>query len=65
LLLGTDRKGQTVWYVAAHNGELDVLQELLEVAKENLTTEKIKNELLLATESNGQTPWHVAASFAN
>jgi hypothetical protein len=37
------------------------MQKLWEWAKENLTTEEIKNNLLLATDSDGKTAWDVAA----
>jgi ankyrin repeat protein len=65
LLLATDNNGQRALQVAARYGNLDVMRELLEIARENLTTEEIKNNLLLATDSNGQTALHVAASCGN
>jgi ankyrin repeat protein len=49
--------------MAALCGKLDVMQVLWESAKENLTTEEIKNNLLLATDSHGQTACHVAAHY--
>jgi len=52
LLLDTDNKGRTVLYVAANGGRLELLQEILCWAEENLITEEIKkkNMLLLATD---------------
>jgi ankyrin repeat protein len=37
------------------------MQVILELAKEKLTTEEIKNEMLLRTEGQGWTVWHTAA----
>jgi hypothetical protein len=34
---------------------------LWELAKERLTTEEIKNEMLLRTDGEGWTAWHIAA----
>jgi hypothetical protein len=45
---------ETVWHVAAHLGNLKVLEKLWNWAKVKLTTEEI-NKLLLATDSNGRT----------
>jgi hypothetical protein len=42
-------------------GELDVLQKMWELAKEKLTTEEIKIEMLLRTDDDGRTAWHFAA----
>jgi len=33
----------------------------VELAKERLTTEKIKNEILLRTDSEGRNVWHIAS----
>jgi len=49
LLLATDDKGRMVLYMAANRGKLELLQEILDWAEENLTTEEI-NILLLATD---------------
>ena len=43
----------------------EILQKLWECAKENLTTEEIKNKLLLITDEEGMTPWHIAAEEGN
>jgi hypothetical protein len=60
LLLATDDKGRMVLYMAANGGKLDLLQEILDWAEENLTTEEI-NIFLLATDLEKMTAWHVAA----
>jgi len=41
--------------LAALWGNQDVLQKILDFAKENLTAEEIKNMLFLATDSDGNT----------
>jgi hypothetical protein len=41
------------------------MQKLWELAKENLTREEIKNDLLLATDGTGQTDWDVALYYGN
>jgi hypothetical protein len=41
------------------------LQEQLELAKETLTTEEIKNNLLLATDSDGKRIWQVTVDNGN
>jgi hypothetical protein len=61
LLLGQDSKGRTAWYWAAVRGELDVLQNIWDLAKDILTTKEIKHKILLATDSEGNTAWHLAA----
>jgi len=55
LLLATDKKGSTVWHVAAKKGTPEILQKVREWAKEKLTTEEINNKLLLATNCEGKT----------
>jgi ankyrin repeat protein len=65
LLLATDRDGQTALHVVSRYGNLDVMQKLWELVRENRTTGEIKNNLLLATETNGQTSLHVAARYGN
>jgi hypothetical protein len=42
-----------------------VLQNIWDFAKDNLTTEEIKNKLLLATDSDGNTARQRAAKGAN
>jgi len=49
------------WHIAAFWGNLDVMQRLWELAKERLTTEEIKNEMLLRTDGEGRNVWHIAA----
>jgi len=41
-------------------GRLDIFQEIWNWAKENLTTEEIKNKLLFATNHEKMTAWHLA-----
>jgi predicted RNase H-related nuclease YkuK (DUF458 family) len=41
--------------LAAKWGKLDILQKMLEWAKEYLTTEELKYKLLLATDDKGWT----------
>jgi endo-1,4-beta-D-glucanase Y len=43
LLLATDDNGNTAWQMAADSGEVDVLQNIWNWAKENLKTEEMKN----------------------
>ena len=54
-------RGGTILHLATGQGNLHVLQEIWEWAKENLTNEEINNKLLLATDDMGRTAWHVAA----
>jgi endo-1,4-beta-D-glucanase Y len=65
LLLAADKRGNTVWHVAAERGNLAVIEKLWEWAEENLTKEEIKNKLLLATDRRGKTLWHVAVERGN
>jgi hypothetical protein len=37
------------------------MKEIWDLAKERLTTEEIKNEMLLRTDSEGRNVWHMAA----
>ena len=60
MLLGTDKDGKTFWYFVASWSRLDLLQEIWELAKENLTTEEIKDNLLLGTDTMGRPAWNVA-----
>ena len=50
MLLRTDNDGMTGWHEAAFGGELDLMLKIWEWAKERLTTEEIKNEILLRTD---------------
>jgi aminoglycoside N3'-acetyltransferase len=43
LLLATDNEGRTVFHLAADFYKLEVFQGILDWAKDNLTTEEIKN----------------------
>jgi ankyrin repeat protein len=63
VLFATDIDGHTAWYVAARYGKLDEMQNLWDLAKENLTKEDIKDNVLLATDCNGQIAWHVTARY--
>jgi ankyrin repeat protein len=57
----SDDNGYTAWQLAALSGKVEVLKEIWSLAKDNLTTEDIKNKLLLATNSERYTAWHLAA----
>jgi hypothetical protein len=61
MLLSTDIEGRTSWHLAACSGKQDVMQKILDCAKEKLTTEEIRNEMLLRTDNKGRTVWHLAA----
>ena len=54
MLLAKDSDGKTIWHLALASQwqELGVWQKIWEWAKEYLTTEEMKKELLLATESD-------------
>jgi ankyrin repeat protein len=65
LLVGQDTTKRTAWYVAAESGELDILQKIWDVAKDNLTKQKIEDGLLLATDQYGNTAWHGAVAGGN
>jgi hypothetical protein len=41
LLIATNSEGHTVWHIAAEGGEVDVLQEIWDLAKNSLTTDEI------------------------
>jgi hypothetical protein len=47
--------------MAAFRGNLDVLKEIWDLAKERLTTKEIKNEMLLRTDGEGRNAWHIAS----
>jgi hypothetical protein len=63
MLLRTDHEGRTAWHLAAYRGKLDVMKKMWGWAKERLTTEEIKNEVLLRTDNNGRTVWQIAVFF--
>jgi len=48
-------------YIAAEGSELEMLQEILEWAKDKVTTEEINNELLLTTYNEGITVLYMVA----
>jgi len=47
--------------MATHGGELEIMEKIWELAKERLTTEEIKHEMLLRTDREGRNAWHIAA----
>jgi hypothetical protein len=51
--------------VATKKSNLQILEEILDWAKQKLTTEQITNKLLLATDDIGWTVWHVATKKGN
>jgi hypothetical protein len=63
MLLRRDIIGKTAWHLAGYRGELDIMQEIRDLAKEKLATEEIKNELLLRTYNGGSTARYLAASW--
>jgi len=65
LFLATNRFQNTAWHLAALWGKQDVLQKIWNFAKESLTEEEVKNNLILATDSDGNTAWHLAALRGN
>jgi len=54
-----------VWHIATYSGKLDVMQWLWVLAKERLTTEEIKNEILLGTDREGRNVWQLPAYSGN
>ena len=46
---------------ATSGGELDLMQEICELAEERLTTEEVKNEILLRTDKWGNNVWQDAS----
>jgi endo-1,4-beta-D-glucanase Y len=46
-------------------GNLMILQQVWDWAKENLTTDEINNKLLLGTNCEGMTAWHLTAEWGN
>jgi hypothetical protein len=65
LLLATDDIGWTVWQVATKKGNIQILEEILDWAKQQLTTVEIKIKLLLATENREKTAWQLAEKWGN
>ena len=57
----TDSKGWNAWHNASFRGNVDVMREIRELAKETLSTEVIKNEMLLRTDREGWNAWHKAS----
>jgi len=55
--------GKTTSHWASKYGGLNFLQTLWEFAKEKLTTEEIKNNLLLLTVCERRTAWLLAAEW--
>jgi hypothetical protein len=54
-----------VQYTAAQNGNAEIVQKIWDCAKQNLTTEELKNRILLATKHLGQSPLHYATRSGN
>jgi hypothetical protein len=57
MLLPRDIMERTAWHLAEYLGELDVMQEIGDLANEKLTTEEIENEMLLRADIEGRTVW--------
>ena len=64
-LLAEDKDGHTAWLLAVNVGNEEVLEKLWVTAKEELTTEELKNKLLLAKNREQQTALHLAAVKGN
>ena len=64
LLLTKDCLQHTDWYVAAVQGDPDLLKKVKECSKDELTTEEVK-KFLLATNRREQTVWHFASMGDN
>jgi ankyrin repeat protein len=47
------------------SGNVDVLQEISDLAKNYLATEEIQNNVLITTNNKGNTAWHFAAMSGN
>jgi len=61
---GAEGKQTTIWHLTAEWDNLHELKNIRKWAKENLTTEEIKNKFLLATDSEGNTVWHWAVEWS-
>ena len=62
MFVATDNEGRTVFHVAAGYYKIEMFQEILNCAKENLTREEV-NKLLLATDNEGRTVFQEAVGF--
>jgi ankyrin repeat protein len=65
LLLATDYKGRTGWHIAAKKGNIKILQQIWDWAKEQLEEKDLKHFFLLAKDNKEKTAWHAAARFGN
>jgi len=63
ILFNQNHRGEIIWHVAARNGQLDVLQKTWDWAKQNLTRQELKENLLLATDRDKNTAWDLAAEM--
>jgi len=61
LFRAKDRDEKTVWYLAAENGQLELLYKPWEWAKYVLTPEELNNMLFLNKDFWNDTAWHMAA----
>jgi len=53
--------GRNIWHNAAVEGHIEVLETLWEWAKEELTPDELKNNLLLGKDYKERTAWQLAA----
>jgi ankyrin repeat protein len=60
-LLAKDYDGQTAFQVAAVRCNTEVLEEIWKLAKDELTTDELIENLLLAKDNAERTVWHDAA----
>jgi hypothetical protein len=61
LPLATNNEENTAWHLAALEDSTVALQKVWDLAKNNLTTEEIKNKLLLFNNFEGNNAYHLAA----
>jgi predicted transcriptional regulator len=53
---------KTAWHLAAENSSIEVLEKILEWAKEaQVNTNELKNKLILTKSGAGISAWHLAA----
>jgi hypothetical protein len=53
MLLRTDREGWNAWHIALIFGIIDVINKMFVLAKDILTREEIKREMILRTDDAG------------
>ena len=62
VLLSKDKSKETAWHKAAEGGHVEVLNKLLDWAKElQLKPEELRNVVLWSRDEYNKTAWHKAA----